>query len=52
MFASLDPAYIAAVQTSLVRQRLLRHVEPVPPCANTLAKNVEIWVHPAMSPGW
>jgi len=51
VLSPLDPADIAAIQPRLMRQALLRHTEPAPSRANTLAENIEIRVHPPMSPG-
>jgi hypothetical protein len=49
VLAPLDTTDIAAIQTGLMRQSLLRHVEPAPPLANAFSEDVEVRVHPPMS---
>lgn len=51
VLAALDPTDIAAIEPCFVGQSLLRHSELAPAGANALAEDVEIWVHPATSPG-
>ena len=50
MFASLDPANVAAIETRFVGQSLLRQTKPLASLADALAEDVEIWIaHPGTS---
>jgi len=51
VLSTFNPADVTAVQSRLVRQGLLGHCEPAPLCTNALAENVQVRVHPPMSPG-
>lgn len=51
MLPTLDPADVTPIQSCFVSQSLLRHAKAAPPRANALTENVEIGVHPRMSPG-
>lgn len=52
MFAALDPADVAAIESGFVRQTLLRHTKLAPLGTDAFAEDVEIRVHIAKSPQW
>lgn len=53
VFAALDPANVAPIHSSRVRQPLLRHPKLAPASANAFAKDVEIRIaHPRSERAW
>ena len=52
VLSTFDAPYVTSIQPGLVSQVFLRHAQRSPFFANSLSKNIEIWIHPPMSRAW